>query len=90
MSDDNGINAPAFTAAIVIARHAPAELCAVKTERQDNNCIDKALRITTPRLTTCNRTAASTANCSVITTRGETGAHGANVLKCIPTVSADL
>lgn len=90
MSNDNGVNAPAFTAATVVARHAPAESCAFKTERQDNNRIDKALGITTPRLTTCNRTASISADCPVITTGGETGAHGENVLKCISAVSADL
>ena len=86
----NRVNAPAFTAASVIAPHAPAESCRSKTGRQDDNRGDKALRIATPRLTPCDRTAPISGDCSVITARGETAANGENVLKCISTVGAHL
>ena len=90
MNNVNRVNAPAFTGAIVIARHAPAESCDSETGWKIDNRGDKALRIATPSLTTSNRTASITADCAVITTHDEAAANGKNVLKCISTVSAHL
>ena len=90
MSDAYRVNAPAFTGATVIARHAPAESCGSETARQVNNRSDKALRIATPGLTASNRTAPIGADSTVITTRDEAAANGKNVLECISTVSAHL
>jgi hypothetical protein len=84
------VNAPAFTGATVIARHAPAESCGSKTARQVNNRGDKALRIATPGLTPSNRTAPIGADSTGITTCDEAAANGENVLECIATVSAHL
>jgi hypothetical protein len=86
----NRVNAPAFAAPHFVARHAPAEFCGCKSGWQDDNRCEKALRIATPRLTACDRTASIAADRPVVSTGGETAAHAANVLKCISTVSADF
>ena len=86
----NCINAPAFTGATVIARHAPAQSFASETDREVNDSSDKALRISAPGLTTCNRTAPVTADCAIVTTHDEPASNSKNVLKCISPVSAHL
>ena len=90
MSDAYRVNAPAFTGATVIARHAPAESCRSETARQVDNRSDKALRIATPGRATCNRTAPISADCTVIATHEESASERKNVLKRISAVSAHL
>jgi hypothetical protein len=55
----------------------------------DQGC-DEAARVTTPSLTTSNRTAPVGANGAVVAASYETTASGENILKCISTVEADL
>jgi hypothetical protein len=86
----NCINAPAFTGATVIARHAPAQSFASETGRQVDDRGDETLRIATPGLTTPNRTAPVTADCAVITTHDKAAADSKNVLKRVSAVSAHL
>jgi hypothetical protein len=90
VSNINRVNAPTFSGATVIAGHAPAQPGDSETERQVDDRSGKALRIATPCLTACNRTAPITADRAVITTHDEAAANGKNVLKCISTVSAHL
>jgi hypothetical protein len=90
VSNVNRVDAPTFTGATVIAGHAPAQPGDSETERQVDDRCDKALRIATPGLATCNRTAPITAHCTVITTHDEAAAKSKNVLKCVSTVSAHL
>lgn len=90
VSNVNSVDAPPLTGATVIAGHAPAQPGGSETERQVDDRSGKALRIATPCLTACNRTAPITADCTVITTDDKAAAKRKNVLKCISTVSAHL
>jgi hypothetical protein len=90
VSNVNSVDAPTFTGATVIAGHTPAQPGGSETQRQVDDRSSKALRIATPCLPACNRTAPITADCTVITTHDEAAANGKNVLKRIPTVSAHL
>jgi hypothetical protein len=90
MNNINRVNPPAFTGTRVVARHAPAKSCASEAGRQSHDRTHKAVRITTPSLTTCNRTATISADRPIIPTRDEAAARGKNVLKGISTISAHL
>jgi hypothetical protein len=89
-TDPNGVNAPAFTGAAVVADHSPAEPPAWGEEWQVDYCTDKTPRITAPRLTTCDRTTPVGADSAVITTDAEVAANGENVLKCISIIKTHL
>jgi hypothetical protein len=89
-TDIDGVNAPAFAGATVIAGHSPAEPADSETERQVDDCCGKALRIATPSLATCNRTAPISGGNTVVPAHDEAASNGKNVLKCISTASAHL
>ncbi len=90
MKKTNRVNAPAFAGASVIAGHSPAQPGVSGAERQVDDGGNEALRIATPRLTACNRTAPISGDSTVVAAHYEAAAYGKNVLKCVSTVRANL
>lgn len=83
------INAPAFTGAAVVAGHAPAQ-CDCGNARHVDDGYGKALRIATPCLTACDRTATVIGDRAVVATHQKASSGGKNVLERISTVGAEL
>ena len=91
-SDTDGIDAPAFAGTAVIAGHSPKEFSAsgARKRRYVHSGRDETGRVSAPCLTTSNGTTAIVSDRAVVAACDEAPAGGKNVLKCIPTISADL
>jgi hypothetical protein len=85
LGHDDVVHTPAFAGATGVTGHPPPQHC-TKTKWQVHCCADETLRVAAPCLKPRNRTAASRANCTVVSAIHE--AAGRNVLKCVPTISA--
>jgi hypothetical protein len=84
------INAPTLIGAACIAGHSPAKPTVWKEKRQTHHACDEPLRVAAPGLTTSNRTAAISADRTVIAAHEKAPADGKNVLKSISAVGAEF
>jgi hypothetical protein len=88
----NRIDTPAFAGATVIAGHAPTEANA----RRYLNCWyihytrDETVGVSAPRLTTSNRAASISSDCTIVASANEAAANSENILKRVSAVGARL
>jgi hypothetical protein len=83
------INAPPFTRAAIVTRHAPAQCQSGKGRHVDDGR-HKALRIAAPRLATCNGTTPISGDSAVVAAHYKAAPVSKNVLERIATVGAEL